>query len=152
MSHFLKYIYILLTDYSAKIFITLLYLTVLVSVAMWGAVWAFPLAGGGRAPRLLSWPRARGSASGPRARGSASRPWAWGSVFGPGLQGTGSLAVVRGLLLQAMCDLPAPGIEPESPVLAGGFFNTETSGKTPGKKLKIENVLFSPHKIQTVLT
>ena len=28
-------------------------------------------------------------------------------------------------------DLPDPGIEPESPALAGGFFITEPSGRSP---------------------
>ena len=32
-------------------------------------------------------------------------------------------------LLQGIWDLPGPGIEPVSPVLAGGFFTTETPGK-----------------------
>ena len=32
-------------------------------------------------------------------------------------------------LLQGMWDLPGPGIEPVSPVLAGGFFTTQPPGK-----------------------
>ena len=35
------------------------------------------------------------------------------------------------LLLHSMWDLPRPGIEPVSPVLAGGFFTTELPGKPP---------------------
>ena len=34
-----------------------------------------------------------------------------------------------GLPLPSPEDLPDPGIEPRSPVLAGGFFTTEPSGK-----------------------
>ena len=72
---------------------------------------------------------------------------------GPGPQAPGHrlTSCGAGNVLQAMWDLPGPGVEPESPELAGGFFTPETSGKTPGKKLKIKNVLFSPCKIQTVL-
>ena len=36
-------------------------------------------------------------------------------------------------------DLPNPGIEPESPVLAGGFFPTEPPGKP---KLGFKDILF----------
>ena len=35
----------------------------------------------------------------------------------------------RGLSFPPPGDLPAPGIEPKSPALAGGFFTTETPGK-----------------------
>ena len=132
MSHFLKNIYIYYSQI-IQLKSLQLYLTVLVSAALWAAVRASPL-------QRAAAPSA--CRAGPGL--AAQRP-------GPGLQGTGSLAVVHGLLLQAMWDLPGPGIEPDSPVLAGGFFTTEISGKTPGKKLKIENVLFSPCKIQTVL-
>ena len=34
-----------------------------------------------------------------------------------------------GLSFPSPGDLPDPGIEPESPVLAGGFFKTEPPGK-----------------------
>ena len=35
----------------------------------------------------------------------------------------------RGLPFPSPGDLPHPGIEPESPALAGGFFTTESPGK-----------------------
>ena len=44
----------------------------------------------------------------------------------PGLQSTGSVAVVRRLSCSIMWDLLRSGIEPASPALAGGFFTTET--------------------------
>ena len=34
----------------------------------------------------------------------------------------------KGLLFLSLRDLPDPGIEPKSPVLAGGFFTTEPPG------------------------
>ena len=53
-----------------------------------------------------------------------------GSVVAvPRLQGTGSVVVVLGLLLQSMWDLPGPRIEPLSPVSAGRSFTTEPPGK-----------------------
>ena len=68
MSHFLKkYIYILLTDYSAKIFTTLFDCAGLRGPV--GRCAGFPAAEGGRALCLQSWPWARSSASGPRAPG-----------------------------------------------------------------------------------
>ena len=42
-----------------------------------------------------------------------------------GLSSCGALAQ----LLRSMWELPGPGIEPVSPVLAGGFFITEPPGK-----------------------
>ena len=40
-----------------------------------------------------------------------------------------------GLLFPSPGDLPDPGIEPASPVLAGGFFTTEPPGKAPSDLL-----------------
>ena len=55
----------------------------------------------------------------------------WGStVASPGLQRAGSIVVAQGLI--AVCgpwDLPRPGIEPESPALAGEFLTPEPPGK-----------------------
>ena len=36
-----------------------------------------------------------------------------------------------GLPFSSPGDLPVPGMEPVFPVLAGGFFTTESPGKTP---------------------
>ena len=46
-------------------------------------------------------------------------------VAEPGLSGTGSPAVVRGLSCSVAWDLPELGIEPISPALAGEFSTTE---------------------------
>ena len=46
-------------------------------------------------------------------------------VVARGLSSCGTQA----LLFRGMWDLPRPGIEPASPVLAGGFFITESLGK-----------------------
>ena len=51
-------------------------------------------------------------------------------VVAPRLWTTGAIVAVHGLSCSTACgNLPAPGIEPVSPALAGGFFTTETSGK-----------------------
>ena len=60
-----------------------------------------------------------------------------------------SVVVARGLsscgtpvyLLREMWDLPGPGIEPMSPVLAGGFLTTEPPGKSQDTKLIHKNLL-----------
>ena len=63
--------------------------------------------------------------------------WHLGSVVvARGLQSTVSVVVVYGLsscgaraqLLRSMWDLPGPGLEPVSPVLAGGFLTTAPRG------------------------
>ena len=57
------------------------------------------------------------------------------SSCGPRLLSTGSVAVVHTLSCLVACkDLPRSGIEPMSPVLAGGFFTTE-----PPSGLKVTN-------------
>ena len=64
--------------------------------------------------------------------------WHLGSVVvARGLQSTVSVVAVYGLssfgaraqLLRSMWDLPGPGLEPMSPVLAGGFLTTVPRGK-----------------------
>ena len=43
----------------------------------------------------------------------------------------------RAQLLRSMWDLPGPGIEPVSPVLAGGFLTTALPGKSPDLSLSL---------------
>ena len=70
------------------------------------------------------------------ASGSHSSRGAWASHWG-GFSCCGSWALDHKLnscetwayLLSGMWDLPRSGIEPMSPVLAGGFFTTEPTGK-----------------------
>ena len=52
-------------------------------------------------------------------------------VVAPGLQSTGSIAVVHGLSCSVVCGigLPQSGIKPVSPALAGRFFTTKPLGK-----------------------
>ena len=45
----------------------------------------------------------------------------------PGFSSCGA----RAQLLRGMWDLPAPGLQPVSPALAGGFFTTVPPGKSP---------------------
>ena len=53
-------------------------------------------------------------------------------VAAPRLERTGSVVVAAGAsLLQDMCDLPGPGIEPATPVPSGGFFTRHPP--PPGK-------------------
>ena len=52
------------------------------------------------------------------------------AVVAPGLQSSGSTAVVHGAsLLLGTSTLPGPGNEPVSPAPAGGLFTTEPPGK-----------------------
>ena len=53
-----------------------------------------------------------------------SRQEYWSGVAGPG-------------------DLPDPGIKPVCPALAEGFFSTEPSGKTEGKRETLQTALFT---------
>jgi len=62
-------------------------------------------------------------------------------VAAPGLQSTGSGAVVHGL------SYPGSGIKPTSPALAGGFLSTEP----PGKPVTLIYFKFSKIKFYFIL-
>ena len=49
----------------------------------------------------------------------------------------------RGLPFPPPGDLPSPGIEPRSPVLAGRFFTTKSPGYSPGKGTEIVIYMFT---------
>ena len=81
--------------------------------------------------------------------------WLWGPqasvVAAPGLSSCSSQALehrisncgTRAQLLPGTWDLPASGIEPVSPALAGRFFTTEPPGKPYSVFLKRHS--FNPH-------
>lgn len=53
------------------------------------------------------------------------------SLVEQGSRHAGSQLWCTGLVAPEACNLPGPGIEPVSPVLAGGFFSTVPQGSPP---------------------
>ena len=58
----------------------------------------------------------------------------------PGLRSTGSVVAEHGLSCPAACGIlvPRPGIEPVSPVSAGGFLTTGPPGTSSNKVLNAQ--------------
>ena len=56
-----------------------------------------------------------------------------------------------GLLFPSPGDLPDPGIEPASPVLAGGFFTSEPPRKTPSDLLLLQKPLQRGYRMPAIL-